>query len=377
MNIDFSTCQYLIVGCGLSGAVIAERIATVLDKSVIIIEKRDHIGGNCYDYIDNETGIRVSKYGPHFFHTNDDGVWEYINKYSDWKRWDHKVSTSTDGKLVPLPVNINTINKLLNENLQTSDDMKEWVAQNKEEIPDIKNSEHICLSRFGRQIYEMLFKPYTIKQWDKSPAELDPQVLSRIPMRFNHDDRYFSDKYQVLPVNGYTAFIKNMLKSDNIQILLNTDYSQIKDKISENTILIFTGPIDTYFKTEGLPNLEYRSLNFQLERHYNMNYYQPFSVINYPDSSVPWTRITEYKHLLNQVSPHTIIVKETSSEFGEPYYPIPNPRNLELYEKYKTLADKEQNVHFLGRLANYKYFNMDQAIRNSLDFFNDNFTSSS
>jgi UDP-galactopyranose mutase len=366
----FELCDFLIVGAGLSGAVIAERIANILDKKVIVIEKRDHIAGNCYDYIDNDTGIRISKYGPHFFHTNDEGVWNYINRFATWIRWDHKVATSIDKKLIPLPVNINTINKMFDENLKDEAEMTEWMDKNREYIPKINNSEDVCLSKFGYEIYNKLFKPYTIKQWNKSPKELDPLVLSRIPIRYNFDDRYFTDKYQVLPEYGYTEFTKNLLNSNNIITLLNTDFFDIKDYINiSKTKIIFTGPIDAYFSSSGLPPLEYRSLHFETTKLFNTNFYQPFSVVNYPDSNIPYTRITEYKHLLNQNSPHTLIVKETSTDIGEPYYPIPNSINLELYEKYKELSNNEKNVYFVGRLANYKYFNMDGAIRNALDFF--------
>jgi UDP-galactopyranose mutase len=366
----FELCDFLIVGAGLSGAVIAERIANILDKKVIVIEKRDHIGGNCYDYIDKDTGIRISKYGPHFFHTNDEGVWNYINRFASWIRWDHKVATSIDKKLIPLPVNINTINKMFDENLKDEAEMTTWMDKNREYIPKINNSEDVCLSKFGYEIYNKLFKPYTIKQWNKSPKELDPLVLSRIPIRYNFDDRYFTDKYQVLPEYGYTEFTKNLLESNNIITLLNTDFFDIKDYVNlSRTKIIFTGPIDAYFSDSGLPPLEYRSLHFETTKLFNTNFYQPFSVVNYPDSNIPYTRITEYKHLLNQNSPHTLIVKETSTDIGEPYYPIPNSINLELYEKYKELSYNEKNVYFVGRLANYKYFNMDGAIRNALDFF--------
>jgi UDP-galactopyranose mutase len=366
----FELCDFLIVGAGLSGAVIAERIANILDKKVIVIEKRDHIAGNCYDYIDKDTGIRISKYGPHFFHTNDEGVWNYINRFASWIRWDHKVATSIDKKLIPLPVNINTINKMFDENLKDEAEMTEWMDKNREYIPKINNSEDVCLSKFGYEIYNKLFKPYTIKQWNKSPKELDPLVLSRIPIRYNFDDRYFTDKYQVLPEYGYTEFTKNLLESNNIITLLNTDFFDIKDYVNlSRTKIIFTGPIDAYFSDSGLPPLEYRSLHFETTKLFNTNFYQPFSVVNYPDSNIPYTRITEYKHLLNQNSPHTLIVKETSTDIGEPYYPIPNSINLELYEKYKELSYNEKNVYFVGRLANYKYFNMDGAIRNALDFF--------
>jgi UDP-galactopyranose mutase len=369
-----AACDYLVVGCGLSGAVIAERIATTLGKKVVVIDKRDHVAGNCYDHTDQDTGIRVSKYGPHFFHTNDEGVWDYVNRFAEWRRWDHKVASCVGGKFIPLPVNINTINAMFDDaHLRTEEDMVAWLEAHKERLTEVKTSEDVCLTRFGKEIYETLFKPYTMKQWGKSPEELDPLVLSRIPLRFDYDDRYFSDKYQVLPSRGYTDFVLGMLVSRNIHVLLNTDFFDVQNSLKPHTKVIFTGRIDAYFADSGLPPLEYRSLNFNAETHRDTNYYQPFGVVNYPEPDVPFTRITEYKHMDHvsgsKRSPHTIIVKETSCDSGEPYYPVPNAENLALYERYKRLADGQTRVRFLGRLATYRYFNMDQAIRAALDAF--------
>jgi UDP-galactopyranose mutase len=359
----------LIVGCGLSGAVMAERLASRGHK-VVIIDKRDHIGGNVYDYIDEETGIRVSKYGAHLFHTNSERVWSYVNKFSSWVRWDHQVVSSYEGKLVSVPVNPTTVNILCGQNLQGADEMKAWLEENQEKYDIIDNSEKMAKSRVGTVLYEKLFKEYTFKQWEKYPEELDPSVLARIPIRGTYDTRYFDDKYQALPKHGYTSFVKAMLDSENIKVLLNTDYfkyiemnSGIFDKI------IYTGPIDAFYKDTGLEALEYRSIDFIVERYKNMNYYQTNSVVNYPGLEVPYTRIVEYKHFLNQVSDDTLIVKEITRSHGEPYYPILNKKNMDLYEKYKGFAMLESNILFLGRLANYKYFNMDAAILNSLEAF--------
>lgn len=360
----------LIVGCGLSGVVIAERIANVLNKKVIIIEKRDHVGGNCYDYIDPETNILINKYGAHLFHTNYDIVWDYVNKFDTWVRWEHKVLTYIDNKFVSIPVNITTINELCGENLQTESDVNDWLKKNQVNYEKINNSEEIAKSRIGNVLYEKLIKDYTFKQWNKYPSELDKSVLERIPIRPNFDTRYFSDKYQALPHKGYTHFFNNILNNKNIEVKLNTDYF---DFIKENTfdIVIFTGPIDQYFSNACLEKLEYRSIHFNIQKIKNMNYYQPNSVVNYPSKDVPYTRIVEYKHFLNQSSQDTIIVSEETNDEGEPYYPVPNKKNLDLYEKYKILSENEENknVFFVGRLANYKYFNMDEAIKNSLDFF--------
>lgn len=360
--------KILIVGCGLSGAVIAERIANELKCKVTIVEKRNHIGGNCYDYVDSETGIRMNKYGAHLFHTNNEKVWNYINKFSKWIRWEHKVLTFVDDKFVPMPVNITTINEICNENLQTEKDVSEWLNKNQIKYENITNSEEMAKSRIGEVLYDKLVKDYTFKQWNKYPSELDKSVLERIPIRANFDTRYFSDKYQALPENGYTHFFERLLDNPNIEVLLNTDYFDIKDKFD---IVIFTGPIDSYFP--DLEKLEYRSIDFDIQVKKNMNYFQPNSVVNYPSKDIPYTRIVEYKHFLNQKSTDTVIVTEKTNDIGEPYYPVPNKKNMDLYEKYKTLAKNEEskNVFFVGRLANYKYFNMDEAILNSLNFFDD------
>ncbi len=363
--------MYLIVGCGLSGAVIAERIATVLNETVTVIEKRDHIGGNCYDYIDKETGIRMNQYGAHIFHTNDKEVWEYINQFTEWERWEHTVLSKLEGKYVPIPVNITTVNMLLNETLQNEQEMEHWLKNKQITYESVKNSEEMAKSRIGAELYDKLIKDYTYKQWAKYPEELDKSVLERIPVRKNFDTRYFSDKYQALPKNGYTAFFQKLLDHPLIKVVLSTDYNQFIKENKENIkATIFTGSIDSYFT--HLPKLEYRSIHFTKETYTDTPYFQPNSVVNYPSSDVPYTRIVEYKHFLNQHSKDTVIVYETTTDHGEPYYPVPNQKNMELYEVYRELAEKEEkekNVYFIGRLANYKYFNMDQAIRNALNFF--------
>lgn len=363
----------LIIGCGLSGAVIAERISSILNLQVIIIEKRDHIGGNCYDYIDQETGILLNKYGAHLFHTNNKQVWDYINQFDKWIRWEHKVIAYIDDKFVSIPVNITTINQLCNENIQTDKEMQIWLEKNQLKYDRITNSEEMAKSRIGEILYNKLIKDYTYKQWNKYPSELDKSVLERIPIYNNFDTRYFQDKYQALPHKGYTHFFEKLLNHKNIKIILNTDFIEYKknNDLKQFKFIIFTGPIDVYFNQYNLNKLEYRSIDFNIQIIKDMNYFQPNSVVNYPSSEYPYTRIVEYKHFLNQKSKDTIIVSETTNDSGEPYYPIPNKKNLELYEKYKILAKEEEknNVYFIGRLANYKYFNMDQAILNSLDFF--------
>lgn len=356
----------IIVGAGISGITLAQKYAD-LGKKVLVIDKRNHIAGNCYDYY-NEHGILVSKYGAHLFHTNHEDVWDYVCQFGNWYNYEHKVLSKVNDKLVPVPVNITTVNKLFNLNLKTEDEMIDWLSQNTEKIYEAKNSEESALRRVGKQLYELMFKNYTKKQWDMYPAELDPSVMDRIPVRTNFDDRYFTDKYQALPGQGYTKMFENMLNNPNIEVRLETDYNDIKDL--EFDKLFFTGKIDSYFN-EALGKLQYRSINFEFETH-DKEFYQSNSVINYPSEDVEFTRIVEYKHFTKQNHPKTTISKEFSTWEGEPYYPVPTKSNKILYDKYKELANnlEQSNIYFVGRLANYKYFNMDQAFKNALDLFN-------
>jgi len=356
----------LVVGAGLSGATIA-RLAAEKGISVLVIDKRDHIAGNVYDYVEIETGIRVSKYGAHLFHTNDEGVWNFVKRFGEWTRWDHRVVADISGRFVPIPVNITTVNSVFGEYISCDKEMEQWLSKERVNIIPV-NSEEVALARVGPRLYNMFFKDYTIKQWAKEPLLLEPSVLERIPVRTNFDDRYFSDRFQALPLKGYTSIVENMLNHPNITVRLSTDWSCFKEKIWSE--LVFTGPIDTYFADSGLPPLEYRSIEFEWSKILCSGFYQPNSVVNYPSPSVVQTRCVEYKHFLNQKSNWTIIAKETTCSTGEPYYPVPTQENRDLYKKYAALASSS-GVHFVGRLASYKYFNMDQAIRNSLDYYSD------
>lgn len=358
----------LIIGAGISGAVLAERYASI-GKKVLIIEKRNHIAGNCYDYID-KNGILVSKYGAHLFHTNDETVWEYVNKFSEWYPWEHKVIARVGDKTVPIPVNITTVNKLFGTIITNEEEMKIWLKEHRSPIAKPSNGEEAVLSRVGPILYEKMFKHYTKKQWDKYPAELDASVLERIPVRTNYDDRYFSDTNQALPKGGYTQLFENILDHPNIEVLLETDYFDVKDQYTNYEKLFYTGPVDRFFEFRHslLEKLEYRSINFVSET-IDAEFFQENSVVNYPGTEVDFTRIIEYKHFGNQKSGKTTIVKEFTVDEGEPYYPVPNPRNQEIYARYKAEADQLTDVYFVGRLANYKYFNMDQAFKNALDLF--------
>jgi UDP-galactopyranose mutase len=359
----------VIIGAGISGAVLAERYAKI-GKKVLIIEKRDHIAGNCYDYID-ENGILVSKYGAHLFHTNEEDVWQYINQFCEFYPFEHKVIAKVDGQLVPIPVNITTVNKLFGTSISTEAEMKQWLDENRLPIDTPKDGREAALNKVGQVLYEKMFRHYTKKQWDKYPEELDASVLDRIPVRSNYDDRYFSDKYQALPVGGYTKLFEGILNHPNIEVLLNTDYFDVKDEVTGYDKLFYTGPVDRYFefKHSLTEKLEYRSINFVSET-VDAEFYQENSVVNYPGEEVGFTRIIEYKHFGNQKSDKTTIVKEFTTDEGDPYYPVPNPKNQQIYEKYKAEADALVDVYFVGRLANYKYFNMDQAFKNALELFN-------
>ncbi len=361
--------EYIVVGAGISGSTIAERIANVLGKPVLIIDKRNHIGGNCYDFYD-KNDVLIPLYGPHFFHTNSDMVFEYVSKFTQWKKYEHRVVALVKGRFVSIPVNINTINILFKENLKNESDMKNWLKKEIVKIKNPKNSEEVALSRVGKKLYQLIFKNYTKKQWEKDPKHLGPEVLARIPIHVNFDDRYFTDKYQVMPQPSYTNIFKNMIKSRKIKLILNTDYFKIKNQINKNAKIFFTGPIDQFFQYSLGKSLEYRSLKFEYQN-LNLNYFQMKAVVNYPEKEFPWTRITEPKHATGQKIDSTTIIYEYPSKIGEPYYPIPNTRNINLYEKYQNLAKKLEfkNVYFIGRLANYKYFNMDQAFENALNFF--------
>ena len=357
----------VIVGAGLSGAVLAERHAQRHHR-VLIIERRNHIGGNCYDYVDEETGIRVHKYGAHLFHTNNERVWSYVNRFSEWTRWDHRVLARVGAdhgeNYVPVPVNIETVNRVFGLHLQGSHDMGQWLLNNTVQSETTKNSKQVALSRVGQRLYDLIFGPYTQKQWNMSADQLHAEVIGRIPVYDSFDTRYFPDKYQVLPTHGYHAFFETMLRHPNITVMLETDYFELQPQLKAKRTTYFTGPIDQFFKSEE--RLEYRSLRFEREVIRNHGgYAQPAAVVNYPSRDVPYTRVVEYKHMLHQKSPHTILFREYPSEEGEPYYPVPSDKNKALYRRLQARA-QNASVVFVGRLANYKYFNMDEAIANAL-----------
>lgn len=352
--------DYLIVGAGFAGSVLAERLAAGSNKKVLICDRRPHIGGNAYDFY-NEAGILIHKYGPHIFHTNSKDVFEYLSRFTEWREYQHRVLASVDGMLVPMPINLDTINKLYGLNL-TAFEVEDFFKKVAEPCENIRTSEDVVVSKVGRELYEKFFKNYTKKQWDLDPSELDASVTSRVPTRTNRDDRYFTDVYQAMPKNGYTKMFENMLDHPNIKIMLNCDYREIVGDIPFRE-MIYTGPVDSFFDY-AYGKLPYRSLEFKHETH-DCEQFQTAPVVNFPNEH-SFTRITEFKYLTGQENKKTSIVYEFPQAEGDPYYPIPRKENADLYAKYKALADAEPDVHFVGRLATYKYYNMDQIVAQAL-----------
>jgi UDP-galactopyranose mutase len=355
--------DYLVVGAGFSGSVIAEQLASQLGKKVLVVDRRNHIGGNAYDHY-NSAGILVHKYGPHIFHTNSRDVFEYLSQFTEWRSYEHRVRASVDGQLVPIPINLDTINTLYGLKLNSFEveDFLKSVAEPKEQI---RTSEDVVVSKVGRVLYEKFFRGYTRKQWGLDPSELDKSVIARIPTRTNRDDRYFSDTYQAMPLYGFTQMFENMLSHPNIKVMLNTDYREIVKGIPCREI-VYSGPIDEFFEYR-YGKLPYRSLEFKHETHHT-SVYQSAPVINYPNEHL-YTRITEFKYLTGQEHAKTSIVYEFPRAEGDPYYPVPRSENAELYKQYKALADATPGVYFVGRLATYKYYNMDQCVAQALTVY--------
>ncbi|MEB3311781.1 MAG: UDP-galactopyranose mutase [Snowella sp.] len=355
--------DYLVVGAGFSGCVIAERLARQLGKKILVIDKRNHIGGNAYDHY-NDDGILVHKYGPHIFHTNSREVFEYLSRFTQWRAYEHRVLASVDGQLVPIPINLDTINKLYGMKLN-SFEVEAFYKSLAEPTDYIRTSEDVVISKVGRTLYEKFFRNYTRKQWGLDPSELDKSVIARIPTRTNRDDRYFTDSYQAMPLYGFTRLFENMLNHPHIKVMLNTDYREVEQAIPCRE-MVYTGPVDEFFDYR-YGKLPYRSLDFKHETH-NVSIYQPAPVINYPNEHL-YTRVTEFKYLTGQEHNKTSIVYEFPKAEGDPYYPIPRPENQEVYKQYKELADATSGVHFVGRLATYKYYNMDQCVAQALSVY--------
>lgn len=357
--------DYLVVGAGFAGSVLAERLASQHDAKVLVIDRRPHIGGNAYDRLD-EAGVLIHEYGPHIFHTNSDEILNYLSQFTAWRPYEHRVLASVRDQLVPIPINRTTLNRLFELNLTSDEEAAAYLAQRAEPVDAVRTSEDVVISAVGRELYELFFRGYTRKQWGLDPSELDKSVTARIPTRTNTDDRYFTDKHQVMPAEGYTAMFERMLSHPNITVRLGVEWRAVRDEV-EAGHLVFTGPVDEFFG-HRYGKLPYRSLRFEHET-LEAEQMQPVATVNYPGEAVPYTRITEFKQLTGQSHPKTSIVKEYPSAEGDPYYPIPKAENQVLYKRYEALADQTKNVTFVGRLATYKYYNMDQVVGQALAAF--------
>lgn len=352
----------LIVGAGFAGAVMAERIASGSGKSVLVIDKRDHIGGNAYDHHD-KAGILVHKYGPHIFHTNSRDILDYLSRFTGWRAYEHRVLAQVDDQLVPMPINRTTLNRLYGLNLTTDAEAEAYLQSVALDVGEIRNSRDTVVAQVGEDLYAKFFEGYTRKQWGVDPRDLDKSVAARVPARTNTDDRYFTDTHQCMPDQGYTAMFQTMLNHPQINVMTGQGYADLPERISWDH-LVWTGPIDEYFH-HRLGHLPYRSLRFEHET-LAQEQAQPVATVNYPAYDVPYTRITEFKHLTGQQAEVTSIMREYPAEEGDPYYPVPNAAAQDMYRRYAMLARDCEQVTFVGRLATYRYYNMDQIVGQAL-----------
>jgi UDP-galactopyranose mutase len=362
--------DWLVVGAGFAGSVLAERLARVRGERVLVIDRRDHIGGNAHDSPD-AAGVLIHRYGPHVFHTNSRAIIDHLSRFTAWRPYEHRVlgrvrsPVTGEEMLVPIPINLDTINRLYGLSLDERE-AEAWLAARAERVPQPLSSEDVVVSRVGRELYELFFRGYTRKQWALDPSELERSVAARVPTRTSRDDRYFTDIWQRMPAEGYTAMFRRMLAHPNIAVRLSTDWAEVKDRVAYRG-LVWTGPIDEFFGFR-FGRLPYRSLRFRHET-LDRKWFQPVGTVNYPSEDVPWTRISEHKHLTGQRHPRTSVTYEYPSAEGEPYYPIPRPENQALFKRYEALADATPDTWFVGRLATYRYYNMDQVVGQALATF--------
>ena len=352
----------MVVGAGFAGAVMAERLAADGGKRVLVVDRRPHIGGNAFDRR-NAAGILIHQYGPHIFHTNSSEIVDYLSRFTAWRPYEHRVLAEVDGLLVPMPINRTTLNLLYGCALPTDAEAEAFLKARAEPVEIVRTSADVVISAVGRELYETFFQGYTRKQWGMDPSELDKSVTSRVPTRTNLDDRYFTDSFQAMPADGYTAMFERLLDHPNIDLLLGVDYLEAESAYPHDH-LVFTGPIDEYFGFQ-YGKLPYRSLRFEHET-LDVEQFQPVAVVNYPAESVPYTRVTEYKHLTGQVAAKTSLTYEYPAAEGDPYYPIPRAENHALFKRYEALALAKGDVTFVGRLATYRYYNMDQVVGQAL-----------
>ncbi len=354
--------DWLVVGAGFAGSVLAERLASERGDRVLVIDRRPHIAGNAYDHLD-AAGLLIHRYGPHIFHTNSRAVFDHLSRFTTWRPYQHRVLGQVDGRLVPIPINLDTINALYGLDL-TPDELDAWFAARAETVDVVRTSEDVVVSRIGRELYEKVFRGYTHKQWGLDPSELDHSVTARVPVRTNRDDRYFTDAFQFMPAHGYTRMFERMLDHPLITVRTGVDYSAVRRDVAAR--LIWTGPVDEFFGCR-FGRLPYRSLRFVHET-LGQEWFQPVGTVNYPQTEA-YTRITEYKHLTGQSHPRTSITYEYPEAEGDPYYPVPRPENQALYKRYEALADATADTWFVGRLATYRYYNMDQVVAQALATF--------
>ncbi|WDL95295.1 UDP-galactopyranose mutase [Alicyclobacillus sp. ALC3] len=358
-----TTYDYLIVGAGFTGATLAERLASQRGKRVLVIDKRSHIGGNAYD-THNAAGLLVHRYGPHIFHTNSARVFHYLSQFTTWRAYEHRVLTSVEGKRVPMPINLDTLNELYGTN-HDSASATAYLESVRINIDRVRNSRDVVVRQVGTDLYEKLYRNYTKKQWGVEPDELAPEVCGRIPVRTDRDDRYFTDTYQAIPADGYTALFAQMLDHDGIDVLLSTAFDDVRQRVDYRH-LVYTGPVDEFFHYQ-LGRLPYRSLRFR-EETVDAEQVQPVATVNYPNDH-DYTRVTEMKHITGQSNPQTALIYEYPSAEGDPFYPVPTEANKALYARYASLAKDTPNVTFAGRLGSYQYLNMDQAVGQALHVF--------
>lgn len=376
MNPDF---DFLIVGAGFSGLVLAERLATRHGRSSLVVDRRSHLGGNAYDYIDS-AGVLVHRYGPHYFRTNSDRVVQYLSGFTEWHPVAYEIRSFTEGRLWPFPINLNTYEALTGREATTRE-FQGWLEEVRVPLKGPPaNAEEVIVSQVGWDLYRKFYQGYTRKHWKRHPRELAPSVTGRIPIRTNRDNRYLDERFQALPRDGYTALFRRMLEAagPRVAVRLQTDFEEIRDAVSYRH-LVYTGPIDTFFGLR-FGALPYRSLRFEHEsftpdqlqdrvaRHGTPGFWQPFVQVNYPNDH-DFTRIVEIKHATGQSCENTTIVREYPRDYdngAEPYYPIPAPDTEAIYARYRELAEREESVSFIGRLARYRYYNMDQVVAMAL-----------
>jgi UDP-galactopyranose mutase len=367
--------DYVVVGAGFAGAVVAERIASQLNKNVLIVEKRPHIGGNSWSEVDEETGILVHKYGSHIFHTSNLRVWNYIQKFTSFNKYKHSVRTEHRGKTYPMPINLETINSFYSVNLkpqEAAEFLRHECPNNQCREP--QNFEQCAISLTGLPLYEAFIREYTIKQWGKNPSDLPASMIKRLPIKYSYNCRYFSDPYEGIPSEGYHNLFRRILNHPKITVNVNTDWFDIRSEVQGKIPTVYTGPLDVFFDC-SFGRLEWRCVHFQREVH-TLPDYQGIAVMNFADIDVPWTRIHEFKHFNpeKKYNGKTVIYKEFAGPAGacsEPSYPVNTPRNRRILMKYLAKARSLKNVWFCGRLGLYKYLDMDKAIEMALDLFHE------